>query len=100
MTREAPTSLAVLITPSPIAPTPKTATVEPSATYVNPESDSSMMNGRTDTGLLDYGTPCCCDTATEQADLLQRCSLVHSNYGHVRYDRVLRESRSAHLKMY
>lgn len=99
MTREAPTTAAVEMTPRPMAPHPKTATLEPSAsTYKVTENGTRKKEVRTDSWLLHDGTPGSCDTTSEETNFIKWRRLVDSNYGNICNDRVLRECRSAHLE--
>jgi hypothetical protein len=48
--------------------------------------------------LFDNGTPSGSDTATQQADFVERRLLGDRYYRHIGHDGVLRESRGAHLQ--
>ena len=57
------------------------------------------MGSLTDARLLDHSAPSSGDTATEQANVVKRSFGVHGDDGNIGDNRVLRESRSAHLFM-
>ena len=68
MIREAPTTAAVEITPRPMAPHPKTATLEPSVQ--DQVDDTTEEEVHTDSRLLHDGTPGSCDTTPKETDFI------------------------------
>ena len=74
MILDAPTRAAVEMTPRPIAPHPKTATVEPSANAIQYCNMTNFDEHELTDSLLFYdSTPRGGDTTTEKTDLLKRC---------------------------
>lgn len=99
MMRLALTKAAVLMTPRPIAPQPKTATLEPAFytrfSAMQHQHDSVLI--LTDTLLLDNCTPCSCDSTSKKANLFKRGALVDSYDRNICNNGVLRKCRCAHL---
>ena len=71
MMREAPTLAAVDITPRPMAPHPKTAALEPSASAHKDQLDGvTEEEVHTDSRLLHDGAPGSCDTTPKETNFI------------------------------
>lgn len=97
MMREALTCADVAITPKPMAPQPKTATVLLAALKVSCVKRHWEARRRTDPGLLDDCSPGGGDTTAEQAYTLERGRWAHRDERDIGDYCVLRERRGAHL---